>query len=87
MTKTNTSQFKAKLGYYMREVREGREVIVTDRDKPVARLVPYTSRDTSPNTLDIFRDPSAPALADVKIEAVNYRGPSTLELLAEERNS
>ncbi len=36
----SVSQLKVKLWLYMREVRAGREVGVTDRDQPVARLVP-----------------------------------------------
>lgn len=34
-------ELKAKLSEYLGRVAEGEEVVVTDRGKPVARLLPY----------------------------------------------
>jgi prevent-host-death family protein len=39
---------KNNLSRYLAYVREGGEVLVLDRDTPVARLVPYAERDTAP---------------------------------------
>jgi prevent-host-death family protein len=89
MMRTSSSQLKAKLGKYMRAVRSGKEVVVTDRDQPVARLVPYdASREPSaaPLRSSQARDPAAPPLGEVRIEAIRYRGPSTTELLREDRS-
>ena len=36
-------EFKARLSEYVAQVSNGGEVVVTDRGRPVARLVPYTA--------------------------------------------
>lgn len=40
MTRVSISELKAKLSRYLDLVRQGEEVIVTDRGKPVARIAP-----------------------------------------------
>ena len=39
-TKANVAQLKARLSEYVRQVKSGAEVIITERGVPVARLVP-----------------------------------------------
>lgn len=39
------SELKARLSEYLDQVKAGTEVLVTDRGKPVARLVPVTHRE------------------------------------------
>ena len=86
--RTSSSRLKAKMGQYMRAVRSGKEVVVTDRDEPVARLVPYREpaavADDEP-VLERPRDPAAPALGEVEVRAIRYRGKSTTALLAKDR--
>jgi len=41
MIKVKIAELKAKLSGFLRQVRGGEEVIVTDRDTPVAKIVPY----------------------------------------------
>lgn len=43
----NIGELKDHLSAYLREVRNGNEVIVRDRNRPVARIVPYTLDDLS----------------------------------------
>ncbi len=38
----SVSMLKASLSRYLRQVKAGEEVIVTERDRPVAKLVPVT---------------------------------------------
>jgi prevent-host-death family protein len=38
--KVSVREFKAKLSRYLKDVREGRDVVVTSRGRPVARLLP-----------------------------------------------
>jgi prevent-host-death family protein len=86
--RTSSSRLKAKLGQYMRAVRSGREIVVTDRDEPVARLVPYragVADTTGEPFLERPRDPAAPSLGDVEVQPIRYRGKSTTSLLAEDR--
>ena len=42
MRRVAISELKAKLSEYLKAVRAGEEVIVTDRGKPVARLAPIS---------------------------------------------
>lgn len=86
--KTSASRLKARMGQYMRAVRAGEEVVVTDRDQPVAKLVPFresplASRDDLP--IDRAKDPGAPPLGKVRLSAIRYRGRSTTDLLLEDR--
>jgi prevent-host-death family protein len=39
------AELKARLSHYLRAVREGERITVLDRDRPVARLVPFESGD------------------------------------------
>lgn len=60
MIETDTSQFKARLGQFMRTVREGKEIIIKDRDEPVARLLPYGAAFHEERLLKLRKSPSAP---------------------------
>ena len=40
-TAVKIAELKARLSAYLRSVRAGDEIIVKDRDTPIARLVPY----------------------------------------------
>ena len=43
MKEARVAELKARLSEYLRFVRRGNEVIVYDRNEPIARVVPYTS--------------------------------------------
>lgn len=45
MRTAGVAQLKARLSEYLARVRAGDEVLVTDRGRPVAKLVPATSAD------------------------------------------
>ncbi len=85
--RTSASRLKAKLGRYMRAVRAGEEVVVTDREEPVARLVPFREGDAKPEALPVSKpiDPTAPPLGEVEVRPIKYRGRSTTSILAEDR--
>ena len=86
--KTSASRLKARMGQYMRAVRAGEDVVVTDRDQPVARLVPFREAAApAPDELPIAqpKDPGAPPLGKLQLRAVRYRGRSTTDLLLEDR--
>src|SRR3990172_7686694 len=86
MERVSASKFKAKLGKYMRAVRMGREITVTDRDQPVARLVPIREDRGASKRVSIstHRAVDAPPLGEVDVAAIKYRGPSTTDLLLED---
>jgi len=71
-TEVKIAELKDKLSAYLRLVREGNEVIIKDRDTPIARLTPYTQR---PMRL-IFR----PAIGSPKdIDKMRFRRPKGLK--------
>jgi prevent-host-death family protein len=43
MTTTGIADLKAHLSHYLRAVRRGAQIVVLDRDTPVARIVPYSA--------------------------------------------
>lgn len=45
MTSVSISELKARLSAFLDIVREGDEVVVTDRGRPIARLMPVRSED------------------------------------------
>ncbi len=47
MRTVNISDLKAQLSSHIQFVRDGEEVLVCDRNKPVARIVPVRSEDRS----------------------------------------
>jgi prevent-host-death family protein len=58
------------------EVRKGREVVITERGRPVARLVPIKAQDQFPNLRRLRRNaPSLrPSLSDAVLEDREDRG-------------
>ena len=54
MKKANISTIKAELSKYLRFVRSGEEVMIMDRDQPVAKLVGVSAANTV-----LIKEPSA----------------------------
>jgi prevent-host-death family protein len=48
---TSVAKLKASLSEYLRQVKAGEEVLVTERGKPVAKLVPTDSSEALPEHL------------------------------------
>jgi prevent-host-death family protein len=51
VTTTTVSKLKASLSEYLRRVKAGEEVLVSERGRPIAKLVPVTSEDALPDHL------------------------------------
>jgi prevent-host-death family protein len=75
MTKVGVAELKARLSEYLRAVQRGEEVVVLDRDRPIARLVPYapsgglTVREPA-RTYGTLGDIPMPPRAKLDIDAV-----------------
>jgi prevent-host-death family protein len=52
MKKVGSREFKNRQGYYLRQVRKGETVLVTDRGKPVAKLIPIEPKAASNSGLE-----------------------------------
>lgn len=86
MIEVTSAQFKAKMGQYMRAVRAGRVVVLKDRDRPVARVVPYEEKVVKKILVMKPKDPSAPPLGKVRVKPIRYQGRSSTELLRADRD-
>lgn len=83
MKKATATQLKNHLGQYMKYVRAGVSIVVTDRDEPIAKLVPY---DPGKEPLIVRpRDRASPCLGALKVQSISFRGTNTLSLLEEDR--
>ena len=51
MKTTTVSKLKASLSEYLRSVKAGEEVLVTERGRPVAKLIPAASSNLLPDHL------------------------------------
>ena len=51
MTTATVSKLKASLSEYLRRVKAGEEVVVSERGRPIAKLVPMTGGDALPDHL------------------------------------
>ena len=54
MTRVSISKLKAKLSKYLASVRAGEEIIVTDRGRPVARLIPIRGARDLESRIDVL---------------------------------
>ena len=82
MNSIGVAELKAKLSEYLRVVRKGQEVTITDRDQPIARLVPIAG--TGALTI---REPTSAyaALADVPLPPPVLTRVDAVALLLEDR--
>ncbi len=87
MTTVPSTDLKHHLGRHLRRVRAGEEIVVTDRDEPVARLVPYRAESArSGLEIAIPSDPGAPALGDLEVRAVRVHGFDSTAALRADRD-
>lgn len=85
MMRTTASRFKTQLGTFMRAVRGGQEVVVTDRDEPVAKLVPFKPTDDAALVF-VRRAGTDETLAGVKLSKRTYEGIDSVALLRADRD-
>ena len=52
MKRVAVRELKARLSEYLAQARAGEEVVVTQRGRPIARLVPIASSDALPQRLE-----------------------------------
>jgi antitoxin (DNA-binding transcriptional repressor) of toxin-antitoxin stability system len=83
MDTVRIADLKARLSEHLRAVRRGRTLTVLDRDRAIARIVPYDG-ERRPLTVRSPR-PGAPALARVSLPPPLRIKGDIVALLAEER--
>lgn len=84
MTKVGVAKLKAELSGYLRKVKRGGEVVVYDRDTPVARIVPY---ETTERHGGLVVRPAKPGvrLQDIPLPPPLPNGERIVQMLIDER--
>lgn len=90
MRTASIAELKAHASALLRKVKEGEEIIVTDRGRPIARLSPYLG-DASPSRLNqlaadgVIALPRAPLPAGFLSRPLPVCKRSVVDALLEER--
>ena len=94
MRTVGVAKLRASLSEYLRYVKEGEEVLVTERGRPIAKIVPYTLEgDEDQHRLDLIRrgllKPGKGPLSAEFLNRPKVKDPEGLALkyLLEERES
>jgi prevent-host-death family protein len=53
MRSTNIADLRNRLTQYLKEVRAGEEIVVRDRQRPIAKIVPFSVEDDGQNDADL----------------------------------
>jgi len=92
MQKVGSREFKNRMGRYLREVRGGRSLVITDRGKPVAKVVPPDEAKTEQSGLaERLKELEAQGLIRLakrplsKFRAIPSRGKSASQMIIEDR--
>jgi len=92
MISVNVAELKNRLSRYLTVVKAGEEIVIRDRNLPVAKLVPFSSEDASEEELMLVADgklrlPKAPVkIADLlKIPTGHVAGNEGIQALLDER--
>lgn len=83
MISANIAMLKAKLSFYLGQVKRGHEVLVMDRNTPVARVVPFREARQDLVVIEAIRP--ARSLRKLKIHPTRRRVDVT-GLLREDRD-
>jgi prevent-host-death family protein len=92
MRSVNVAELKNRLGKYLTFAKSGEEIIIRDRNLPVAKLVPYASDDASEEellfvTAGKMRIPKRPINVDklLKIPTGSVAGSEGIQALLNDR--
>lgn len=56
MRETGVKELKNNLSYYLREVKQGEKVLVTERDKVIATIIPIERADEDSKLLSLVKE-------------------------------
>jgi len=82
MRTVKIAELKSKLSQHLRAVRAGESMMVLDRDKPVARIVPVDAVD---DVVITKRAPGAPSLGRLRFPKAPRVDVDVVALLLEDR--
>jgi prevent-host-death family protein len=73
MKRVGSRELKNRLGRYLRRVASGEELLITDRGKPVARLI--SAREEPPNPDEVLRKLAAEGHIRLATKPFRHRKP------------
>ena len=93
MERVSISELKDQLSVYLKKVRDGQTVVVTDRNKPVAQLTPIPKSESESERIErlvamgVLIRPKGPPISIEEIRRMRPVAPGAgvLEALLEER--
>jgi len=92
MTTATVSKLKASLSAYLRRVKAGEEVLVSERGRPIAKLVPVNGKDNLPDHVAALARQGLVRIASRKLSKAFWTLPrpsdpkgKVLQALLEER--
>jgi prevent-host-death family protein len=81
MSRVGIADLKAHLSQHLRKVRRGHELMIVDRDTPVARIVPYGAI----GPLEVRR--ATRSARDLRLPAAPSKATDSLSVLLKDRAS
>ncbi len=92
MQKVGSREFKNRMGRYLRAVRQGQTLVLTDRGKPVAKVSPPDQQARSePTLMDVLKRLEAEGKLRLakrplgKFRAVKVKGKPVSQTIIEDR--
>ena len=82
MTKVKIAEFKTHLSSYLAKVKKGEEVVVTERETPIAKILPFSKLEEKLTIIPAKRSPKF--LKKLKIPPAPP-GTNSLKMLLEDR--
>lgn len=84
MKPVGVAELKARLSEYLRAVRKGHDLTIMDRDRPIARIVPYVANGSL-----VVREPLSAyrTLGDIPLPPRARLRVDAVELLLEDRRA
>jgi prevent-host-death family protein len=88
MIHAGVKELKNRLSYYLREVKEGEKVLITERDKVIATIVPMERADEDSKLLSLVKEGFAVWKGGKPVGSrhpVKIKGKTVSEMVLEDR--
>jgi len=92
MRKIGSREFKNRMGRYLRAVRKGQRLVITDRGEPVAEVIPAVKTDSSTSIIEErLKELDAQGLIHLakrplsKLRPIKSRGKPASQIIIEDR--
>jgi len=89
MTRATATELKNKMGVFMRLIRGGEGIIISDRGRDIAQIMPLNKDRSQKSRLKLYRGRSntAPKLGDIVVKGIDAPDSDSLADLLVDRRS